>query len=437
MAIELKEYCGFTPGGLFTLRESANPNVLNEGPGAAALSPDCVYADIEGIHSFPVVTRNYTRYTEECLKNSVPYWTKPYMRPLIKHHNQENGKTIGRVVAAEYRQSQKVKDAHTLVFTVMVPKEPDSSDVKTGLLQTVSIGAIGTDVRCSICGQNIARDGMCEHERGEMYDGQLCTWDIYAMEPKELSYVIVPSDPYAGNIDVYTKKDKVPSHPLHEMADDNLYGGKIKLDEKEKTELEQRIAELESKVKQAEEDKKTVEDAKAELEKQLDDEKKKSEELQGKVDAAAEELKKVQADLTAKSEELDKVKEESEVVKKEQAVADEKLVAAQESYHNLLVKSVQFARKTAGLRELDESVASKRTDASLMDTLCDLQEGFEDVRAELKEKENKKLEPNKVTDPTLPNLDEKANQNPKTPDTEEKVIETSHDKLRELFMSLT
>lgn len=68
---------------------------------------------------------------------------------------------------------------------------------------------------------------MCEHEKGEVYDNKLCYWIINKMEPKEVSYVIVPSDIYAHNIRVYdavkkTKsevKEKVEYNPFIELAE--------------------------------------------------------------------------------------------------------------------------------------------------------------------------------------------------------------------------
>ena len=49
---------------------------------------------------------------------------------------------------------------------------------------------------------------MCEHIRGEEYNGKTCYWDFYKVMPKELSYVIVPSDAYAKNIKVYDNTEE-------------------------------------------------------------------------------------------------------------------------------------------------------------------------------------------------------------------------------------
>ena len=49
---------------------------------SSAVSPNSINVDIEGIHS--VVTRNYTYYTPDCLKKSIPYWTRSEERRVGK-----------------------------------------------------------------------------------------------------------------------------------------------------------------------------------------------------------------------------------------------------------------------------------------------------------------------------------------------------------------
>ncbi len=171
----------------------------------SAISPDSVNVDIEGIHS--IVTRNFTYYSPECLKKSVPYWTSPYEKPVIMHHKDKDGVQIGRIKNVEYLE--KTRPAIPgLLFTVNIGDEAGIKGVKNGTLSTVSIGAIVHKATCSICGQNIAAEGECEHKRGKYYDDKLCYWIMDEMEPKELSYVIVPSDKYANTVKIYNPHKK-------------------------------------------------------------------------------------------------------------------------------------------------------------------------------------------------------------------------------------
>lgn len=180
---------------------------------SSAVSPDSINVDIEGIHS--VVTRNFTYYSPECLKKSAPYWTSPYEKPVIMHHKDKDGVQIGRVKNAEYLEQTK-PGMPGLLFTVNIGDEAGIKGVKNGTLSTVSIGAIIHKATCSICGQNIASEGECEHKRGRHYDGKLCYWIMDDMEPKELSYVIVPSDKYANTIKIYEPHKKAIKESYNE-----------------------------------------------------------------------------------------------------------------------------------------------------------------------------------------------------------------------------
>ena len=184
---------------------------------SSAISPDSINVDIEGIHS--VVTRNFTYYTPDCLKKSIPYWTSPYEKPVIMHHNDKDGIQIGRVKNVEFLEKTRA-GIPGLLFTCNIGDDTGIKGVKNGTLSTVSLGAIIHKASCSICGQNIASEGECEHKRGKYYDDKLCYWIMEEMEPKELSYVIVPSDKYANTIKIYKPKS-INSKESYSEGDDD------------------------------------------------------------------------------------------------------------------------------------------------------------------------------------------------------------------------
>ena len=184
---------------------------------SSAVSPDSINVDIEGIHS--LVTRNFTYYSAECLKNSVPYWTSPYEKPVIMHHKDKDGVQIGRIKSVEFTEQTK-PGLPGLIFTCNIGDEAGIKGVKNGTLSTVSIGAIVHKATCSICGQDIATEGECEHKRGRHYDDKLCYWIMDEMEPKELSYVIVPSDKYANTIKLYKPQKKSMQESYNEGDED-------------------------------------------------------------------------------------------------------------------------------------------------------------------------------------------------------------------------
>ena len=224
MAIEVKEEVSavifYKNIETLNAQESALP-LSDYQPVSSAVSPSSIMTEIEGIHS--IVTRNFTYYTPECLKKSAPYWTSPYERPIIMHHNDKNGVQIGRVKAAEYLEDTRAK-APGLLFTCNIGDEEGIKGVQNGTLSTVSIGAVIHKATCSICGQNIAAEGECEHQRGRKYDGELCYWLMEEMEPKELSYVIVPSDKYANTVKIYKPKNNTAKESYNEGGCDDTMG---------------------------------------------------------------------------------------------------------------------------------------------------------------------------------------------------------------------
>ena len=169
-----------------------------------AAKPDGYFtARIEAIHG-DTPTRNYTRYMTSSFKKAIPTWTSPYCVPNIMYHNDYDGETVGRIIEAEQGDSQKLPGAQALFVTSAIPEWKDQCKVENGLYSTVSIGVSATDVRCSICGAQLSEGEYCEHVRGYTYKNEetgkkeTCYWDVYEWEAKEISFVIVPSDKYAG-----------------------------------------------------------------------------------------------------------------------------------------------------------------------------------------------------------------------------------------------
>ena len=224
MALEIKEEVSavifYKNVDALDAKENAAVAIADYQSIPSAVSPKSINVDIEGIHS--IITRNYTLYTAECLKNSAPLWTSPYERPVIMHHKDKDGIQIGRVKNADFLESTRA-NAPGLLFTVNIGDETGIKGVQNGTLSTVSIGAVIHKATCSICGQNIAAEGECEHQRGRKYDGELCYWIMEDMEPKELSYVIVPSDRYANTIKIY-KPNKNNVKESSEGDSDNTMG---------------------------------------------------------------------------------------------------------------------------------------------------------------------------------------------------------------------
>lgn len=344
---------------------------LSEAAGSSVIDPNSIMVEIEGIHAAPFATRNYTRYTPNCLKKSVASWTNPYRRPLIKHHNEEDGEIIGRICEAKYITKNTRSETPALLFTVNIPGEQAKADVKSGLLETTSIGVIAHSVKCSICGQELANGETCEHERGAIYNGETCYWDIHEMEAKELSYVIVPSDMYAKNIDIYpatasNSKAKAFAESLNQ--DLNLTKGditdmpedlKVKLQESEAkvTALTQEVTELKEAATQTSE-------KIAELEKTNSDLTTVKESLEQELEG----LKTEKDDLTQKMTEAAQMREGLEA-----QVAEVKA-----ELKEALVQNFVTMREALGHSDVDVEAVKNRSEESIKDSISDLSKDFKE-----------------------------------------------------------
>lgn len=333
MAFEVKEEVVgvglfYKDVGALDVKESADIALQTFQPVPSAVSPDSVFVDIEGIHS--IITRNFTYYTPECLRNSVPYWTSPYERPVIMHHKDQDGIQVGRVKSVEYVEKTR-PGSPGLIFTCNIGDEEGVKGVKNGTLSTVSLGAVIHKATCSICGQDIAKNGECEHQRGRKYDGKLCYWNMEEMEPKELSYVIVPSDKYANTIKIYDPKKIKDSKESEGGQDVGLFDN-TDLTMNEPEVKEAAVEEVEKQVEATEAEETTAEEsvAVAEPEVETAEEPVKEEEPKAEEPAKEEEAKE------------EEVKDEMEEMSKEELMHKCK---ALEKKVNGLMEDVKFLRK--------------------------------------------------------------------------------------------
>lgn len=391
MAIAIREYLGYKGFEVEWNYQQSNNSIHANEAMEDTISDDSIMVDIEGIHVGP--TRNYTWYTEQALKGSIPTWTQPYLRPLIMHHNEKDGKIIGRIRFVTYTDKKTRSNTGALLFTANVPDKDGKEQIQDGRLKTVSIGAIVHDCRCSICGQNIAEDGPCEHERGQKYDDKTCYWMIYSMEAKELSYVIVPSDIYAHNIRIYK-----PSKADMNIAANFENEGVLNVSEATKLDANglpivegQVIDENGDKVIETPAPGVDVEALKQEIESL----KTKNKELQVMVDSLEVEKETLTNDIKTAKDELDSSKVLLEQVQKSLKTAQDTLTVKEgeitsekmlrESLENEivefnkevktnLVENVLLLRKTLGKAVVAKEELEARSDDSLKDALKDLKE---------------------------------------------------------------
>lgn len=426
MAIELKEYVGAVA---IQTKSSDSKINLTEGYTQTYIDDESLMVDIEGIHS--IITRNDTLYTPECIKDSIPYWTAPYERPVIMHHNEKDGKIIGRVKAANYIETSERSNTAALELIANIGDEEGKKGIKNGTLATVSIGAIAHDIRCSICGTNLVEEGMCEHDKGEVYNNKRCYWIVNKIEPKEVSYVIVPSDIYAHNTRVYeaVKKNK---NEVKESMSTNIFADLIEahgLNATESTEAkESKVTETtegtqvdeevkdgakvnkgeeavteetksEEEAKKEEEPKETEpkkqdsnegeKEGEAQTEEKKEDEPKaeesneeakeseEKEEDKQALEEAKKEIAELKAQVTALTAEKAKLLKQVESEKALKESAEMELVTFRAERKKALVESVKELRAKLNLPEQDAAVLMESTDEALKMTINSLNEFVE------------------------------------------------------------
>ena len=389
MALMIREYTGdkFIKTNEIKAPLNLTEATIETNVSDEAIDPNSLMVEIEGIHAYPHATRNFTRYMPKCLKNSISLWTTPYRRPLIKHHNEENGEIIGRICAAEYKTSKTLSGTPALVFTVNVPGEEAKKDVKNGILSTASIGVMAYDVRCSICGTHLEDGDECEHERGREYTvngkKEVCYWDVYSIEPKELSYVIVPSDIYAKNTKIYPATNSRNKPIIKECLNNKGVKKMPNNDdlEKELKEAKDKIAKLEQDIKDLTEDKTNSENKISEL------------------TETNSKLAKQVADLNEAKNKLEEEKLEEAQLREgvENALAE-----AKKETREYMVHTLQAMRQAIGKEALADEMIKNRTVDSIKDSICDLKEEF-NLKTSKKNPVNSLPNSDNLKNPTLAN----------------------------------
>lgn len=372
---------------------------------------DSLIVEMEAIHAAPYATRNYTRYTEKCLKDSTKGWISPYNKPLILHHNEKDGEIIGRVIAADYKKSNTFSGTGALILTVNVPDEKAKTGIKNGLNQTVSIGLLAEDVRCSICGKPIEVDNngnviSCEHVKGEKYDGETAYWDVHKMSPKEVSYVIVPSDQFAKNIKYYpaTKNNPKVTESLPDISD--LDKGEIQnMDLKEMEEKlkisEEKVSGLTSGLKSLTESKEASDKKVLELEESLDNSKKEIAAKESEISALKEQLSDMENTSATLGKELSEAKEQIKV--SEEKVSEEiklreslekDITEIRAQLRESMISELQALRRVVGKKPLAEELVKNREISSIRDSI-------DDLKIELSENKEERKLPGPVESPAL------------------------------------
>lgn len=173
------------------LQESFKKIQLTESAGSTDKRK--LMVTVEGIHTG--MTKNKTFYPGNTLEASVPTWTTPHHKPVLKNHN-EYSEPLGRIVGAEYGEST-ITDKFTVKLKLEITDNEAIEKVLDGRYLTLSVGGSANKVTCSVCAKDLVTEGYCGHRRGQSYEGKEAYWMISNYTGDEISFVNMPADVHA------------------------------------------------------------------------------------------------------------------------------------------------------------------------------------------------------------------------------------------------
>lgn len=181
----------FQQDTLDKLQESSKQFKLTESAGGNTQRK--LFVTVEGIHTG--MTKNKTFYPGDTLSESVPSWTTPHHKPVLKNHN-EYSEPLGRIVSGEYVEST-LTDKYTVRLKLEVTDQDAIDKVLDGRYLTLSVGGSANRVLCSACAKDLVKEGYCGHRRGQTYEGKEAYWTIAQYTGDEISFVNMPADVHA------------------------------------------------------------------------------------------------------------------------------------------------------------------------------------------------------------------------------------------------
>lgn len=209
-----------------------------------------------------IKTRNYGVYLPSRMMNGASSFTDDYEKPIIVGHGNSgmfssgaDPEPIGRVKSAHYvdtsaellNKDSKLKDLymrhlgkdpedshkagmdmtkHLMKKYIMKDKkdyqglghlkgtlnftDPEAiQKVMDGRYLTVSVSATSKTAYCGTCGQNLVKDGVCEHSRGEMQEDGMPTVIVPGdLHYEHLAIVNTPADPHASRFELYNEQNE-------------------------------------------------------------------------------------------------------------------------------------------------------------------------------------------------------------------------------------
>ena len=165
-------------------------------------SLDFLDVEIAATH-LDYVNGNNVLYTIDAAKEGAKSWLKPYKKPQLLHHDKRKD-AIGRVMGFTLEDTalEKTEPNNYIKLNVRITDKEAISKTLKGIYYTCSVGSSASRIRCSYCDQVLTVDGLCEHEKGSIIDGEKVYWIIDNISYRENSFVNNPADSYSRILNI-------------------------------------------------------------------------------------------------------------------------------------------------------------------------------------------------------------------------------------------
>jgi len=190
------------------LRDENKKDILSDSSHEVKSGYSLV-CEVNATHAGTLI--NNRIYPPESMKKGIKTWVSPYKKPVLVNHD-ETRDPIGRVIAAKYLKTDNgiaaidykpiLRESEGYGYQRLTIKITDPEAIQKildGRYETVSVRMSTNHAYCSICSSDWSgEDGPCEHAPGTKYDGKLAYITTGDLSYREMSFVNLPADEYAG-----------------------------------------------------------------------------------------------------------------------------------------------------------------------------------------------------------------------------------------------
>ena len=149
------------------------------------------------------INSNSLFYTIDAAKSGGTSWIIPYKKPQLLYHDKQTD-AVGRVMDYSIKDKAEMPSEpnNFIKLNIRITDKEAISKVIKGIYYTCSVGSSTSKVRCSECNQVLTTDGLCEHEKGTVFEGKKVYWIVDNITYKENSFVNNPADSYSRIVSI-------------------------------------------------------------------------------------------------------------------------------------------------------------------------------------------------------------------------------------------